>query len=256
MTRPDRPEHRGTGKDAPVARIVCISTDVDASASLQDLVSAMLPGARVEAADTSIVRGAPTADAVVLAVGTMYSMAHSLVYEMRARGFDGAIIVVAESSVPLASAGLSRFGVGAVLAYEELLERLPAAIVQAIERTSRAPGSPGSPQREALLAVLRRTQGMLSAGMIAATLQHRLNNPLAALLAEAQLLELESLDPEHASSVRRIVELCRRVIEVSRAIDGISGISGTTGITGITGAGGAESTDGIDGTTGSDSGRE
>lgn len=233
-----------------MARIVCISTDVDASASLQDLLTALLPGARVEAADTSIVRGAPVADAVVLAVGAMYSMAHSLVHEIRARGFDGAIIVVAESVVPLKSAELSRFGVEAVLAYDELADRLPAEIVQSIARTQRVPGSgPDSPQRVALLAAVRRTQGLLSAGMIAATLQHRLNNPLAALLAEAQLLELEPLEPEHASSVRRIVELCRRVIEVSRAIDGISIGSGAN-------AGGAGFGDGLQGGVDGGSGRE
>jgi hypothetical protein len=48
-----------------------------------------------------------------------------------------------------------------------------------------------------------------------------LNNPLAALLAEAQLLELEPLAPDHATSVRRIIELCRRVIEETKSIEGL-----------------------------------
>jgi hypothetical protein len=44
---------------------------------------------------------------------------------------------------------------------------------------------------------------------------------LAALLAEAQLLELETLTPDHRESVERIIELSRRVIEVVRGLDGV-----------------------------------
>ena len=50
--------------------------------------------------------------------------------------------------------------------------------------------------------------------------QHEMNNPLAALLAESQLLELdETLNEEQRDSVRRIVELARRVIASSRKLD-------------------------------------
>lgn len=45
---------------------------------------------------------------------------------------------------------------------------------------------------------------------------HTLNNPLAALLAELQLLEMEELAPEHRESVERCIDLCRRVIAVVR----------------------------------------
>ena len=47
-------------------------------------------------------------------------------------------------------------------------------------------------------------------------LQHSLNNPLAALLAELQLLELEELAPEHREAVERAIGLCRRVITLVR----------------------------------------
>ena len=44
-------------------------------------------------------------------------------------------------------------------------------------------------------------------------IQHEINNPLAALLAEAQLLQLEpTLAAEQRASVRRMVELVRRVV--------------------------------------------
>ena len=50
-------------------------------------------------------------------------------------------------------------------------------------------------------------------------LRHALNNPLAALLAEAQLLELEELTDEQRQSVERMVALCRRMVGIVRALD-------------------------------------
>lgn len=52
--------------------------------------------------------------------------------------------------------------------------------------------------------------------------QHEMNNPLAALLAEAQLLELDpSLNEEQRQSIKRIVDLARRVIVSSRKLDSL-----------------------------------
>lgn len=48
------------------------------------------------------------------------------------------------------------------------------------------------------------------------SLQHSLNNPLAGLLAELQLLEMEDLPSEHREAVERAIELCRRVIQIVR----------------------------------------
>jgi signal transduction histidine kinase len=50
--------------------------------------------------------------------------------------------------------------------------------------------------------------------------QHQLNNPLAALLAEAQLLSMEpALDAQQRVAVDRIIELVRRVIRLVRDLD-------------------------------------
>ncbi len=50
--------------------------------------------------------------------------------------------------------------------------------------------------------------------------QHSMNNPLAALLAEAQLLAMETtLDPEHRAAVHRMTELVRRLINLVRGLD-------------------------------------
>lgn len=52
--------------------------------------------------------------------------------------------------------------------------------------------------------------------------QHEMNNPLAALLAESQLLELDpALSDEQRESVKRIVDLARRVIASSRKLDAL-----------------------------------
>jgi signal transduction histidine kinase len=60
---------------------------------------------------------------------------------------------------------------------------------------------------------------MIAAGEVAMGLQHAMNNPLTALLAEAQLLELEELPPEQRASVGRMIELSRRVIALVRSLD-------------------------------------
>ena len=52
--------------------------------------------------------------------------------------------------------------------------------------------------------------------------QHQLNNPLAALLAEAQLLGMEpALGAEQRAAALRITELTRRVIALVRELDAV-----------------------------------
>jgi signal transduction histidine kinase len=66
---------------------------------------------------------------------------------------------------------------------------------------------------------LRRVRAQLALGEAARTVQHAINNPLTALLAEVQLLELEPLSEEHRRVVGRLVELVRRVAAASRRLD-------------------------------------
>ncbi|HUO51856.1 MAG TPA: histidine kinase dimerization/phospho-acceptor domain-containing protein [Gemmatimonadaceae bacterium] len=55
---------------------------------------------------------------------------------------------------------------------------------------------------------------------LTATVQHQLNNPLAALLAEAQLLRLEpDLADHHAEAVDRMIEIVRRIIALVRDLE-------------------------------------
>ena len=69
---------------------------------------------------------------------------------------------------------------------------------------------------------LRRTQRLLAAGEIALGLQHAMNNPLTAVLAEAQLLEMEELSPDTTTAVRRIIESTRRLVALVRKLDVVS----------------------------------
>ena len=220
MRVPSTPRSSRQTAQSPAARVVCISTEVSAAESLRRTVAAILPLALVETADTSVVRDVPEADCVILAVGAMYSAAGSLVRELRATGYARSVIVVVEARAGVSETELATFGVGAVLEQTTLALQLPGALLSVLTLDQ---AGKQSPQAAALLMSLRRMQTVLAAGELASQLQHRLNNPLAALLAEAQLLEMEPMREDHATAVRRIVELCRRVIEVSRSIGSIGG---------------------------------
>lgn len=211
----------GHGEDDEVAvpRLVCISTAHHAAIVLQHLVRTIVPSARVEAGDTAILRDPPDAHCVILAVGTMYSAAEVLIRALRSRGYRNALILVADAPEVLSDDALALMGAAEVLATKDLAVSLPGALERLMELEDAADKSPVA--RE-LLDSLRQLQALVAAGKTASGLRHRLNNPLAALLAEAQLMELEPLTPEHSRSVRRIVELCRRVIGVADEIDNVA----------------------------------
>lgn len=68
----------------------------------------------------------------------------------------------------------------------------------------------------ALLEALERATAALSRLDRAAEYRHSLNNPLAALLAEAQLLEMDAESGEQRDAASRIVVLCRRMVALLR----------------------------------------
>ena len=74
---------------------------------------------------------------------------------------------------------------------------------------------------------LYRVRLHLALGARAQMIQHSINNPLAALLAEAQLLEMEPLAEEHRVAATRIVDLARRVVAVVRRLDAAEVMRGT-----------------------------
>lgn len=117
---------------------------------------------------------------------------------------------------------------GGVSARELIGQLLPAAdpdlLIAALlaERASGASlhASPDDDNEEDNAArELRRVRTLLALGDSARMAQHALNNPLTALMAEAQLLELEPLAPEHRQVVSRLVELARRIAAAVRRLD-------------------------------------
>jgi signal transduction histidine kinase len=123
--------------------------------------------------------------------------------------------------------------------HDALAQALPGAVLHAATATDAATLPPagvvvmaatlGVDGRDAGPAVAdagrQQVERLLHAGTLALTLRHTLSNPLAALLAEAQMLELEALPGETGAAVERVVSLCRRVIASVRELD-VSGKGG------------------------------
>jgi len=142
---------------------------------------------------------------------------------LRARGFAGAAVLVVDQAKPPKAgddASVARLGARRCSLDGSTLTSLAVAVADALLVEGDAEQATGSTQ--AAVKALRQTQRLMAAGELAMRLQHSINNPLAALLAEAQLLELEALPPDHRQAVERIIELCRRVVDVVRALDGVA----------------------------------
>jgi len=87
------------------------------------------------------------------------------------------------------------------------------------ERTDHATGT-----RPVLDPAIEALDGVVVLQKRAARIQHAMNNPLAALLAEGQLLSMElSLTGQQRESVERMIELTRRVIHLVRDLDDLRG---------------------------------
>jgi signal transduction histidine kinase len=109
----------------------------------------------------------------------------------------------------------------------QLLPGIDVDLLIAGLEAERATGGPGPadhavrrdtelapPERE-----LHRVRTQYVRGEAVRMLQHAINNPLTALLAEAQMLELDPLNDEQRHSVERMVELARRLVALTRRLD-------------------------------------
>jgi signal transduction histidine kinase len=199
-------------------RVTCVSPLEPAATALAQTIHAILPTAIVETADVTTVRSVPETDCIVLDAAGAYEEAVSTLRLLRARGYPSAAILVVAADAPPPDDEAARLGVARQLTFAELPRELPNALREATRLEQLAGSSPVAAQA---LRALHQSHRLMAAGEYALRLQHALNNPLAALLAEAQLLELEELAPDHRRSVERIIELSRRVIEVTRSMEGI-----------------------------------
>ena len=115
------------------------------------------------------------------------------------------------------------------LARELIAQLLPSAdadkVVRALlaerDATGAPPAEPANYNSDEEVAVreLARVRGQFALGESARTLQHAFNNPLTALLAEAQLLEGEAMADEHRAALGRMLELTRRLVSISRRLE-------------------------------------
>ena len=197
----------------------CISTSPQIVLIVRESLATALPSASFDATSPSDIAPArlPTDDCLVIDATADGEGAGELVRRLRAGGVRAAfVLLVTDRDDALAQS------VGGMGALEQVvLADVPRSLGTAIESALGA--GDWTDRLEVARVELRRSQRLIAAGEIALGLQHAMNNPLTAVLAEAQLLEMEELPEEHAAAVRRIVESTRRVVLLVRKLDVIGG---------------------------------
>ena len=182
---------------------------------LPPLLSMILPRTSILAADVATVAEGtlPHADAGLIDGGASVKATIETVRTLRARGFEGALLVV--TPVPDdAALRATMDSLGGHVVARDVVDRSPSELAVAL--------TAALDREAAMTAELRQVRRIFAAGQAALSLQHAINNPLAALLAEAQLLQLEELTAEQRGSVDRMVELCRRVVALVRRLDALA----------------------------------
>jgi signal transduction histidine kinase len=202
--------------------LACVTDDSPTAAVLHEALIGLFPRADVLRVDTDAERTLPpTVDCAVVDATVHDEDGVEVLRRLRARGYSGGAVVLlrpTQAGVSEQTETAYRMGARACPLDSAFPDQLGQAVVDALRVTDG--GGEDSPSSRAVRA-LRHNQRLIAAGELAMRLQHGLNNPLAALLAEAQLLEMEQLAPDHRASVKRIIELCRRVVNVVRGLDGV-----------------------------------
>ncbi|HEX6052991.1 MAG TPA: hypothetical protein VFZ21_27175 [Gemmatimonadaceae bacterium] len=206
--------------------LACVADESATAAVLHEALAGLFPHAIVTRVDTGAERTLPPSiDCAVVDASVRGEDGVDVLRRLRARGYVGAAVLMTDGARPTVddhAASAHRLGARSCAFDATFSASLGQAVVDALRASGGAGGATeDSPWTRAVRA-LRHNQRLVAAGELAMRLQHSLNNPLAALLAEAQLLELEELAPDHEASVKRIIELTRRVVEVVRGLDGVA----------------------------------
>jgi signal transduction histidine kinase len=183
--------------------IVSIGDD-NAHARRSSALATVLPRAELERAEQP--RHLPPAAAAIVDSAATARIA-------RATGFAGGIVIDAEpgpedSVDDFRAQGTVFMGVGATP--DALAKALSAVVPLSAE------GAPTAVHTD-----LARARQLLAAGEVAVMAQHAFNNPLTALMAEAQMLQMEAATDEVRDAAGRIIALVRRLTEISRSLDGV-----------------------------------
>jgi signal transduction histidine kinase len=193
-------------------RVMLVSEDAALEQLVREILATVLPSVSIETQPLAMAP-ASDAEAAILDQGVRGLSGVTALQELRARGFRGNVVLVAATC----DAGMEQRMLA--LAPARCVERaaMSVALPEALSALSARPelgAELGPIQRE-----LRRTQQLVAMGEATSRIQHTLNNPLTALLAEAQLLEMEEMAEEHRAAVKRIIELCRRLVTMVRTLD-------------------------------------
>jgi signal transduction histidine kinase len=182
---------------------------------LRAQLAMLLPSAAVTPADSAAIAEGqiPSADAALIDGGAAPRATADLLRALRARRFDRPIVVItpaADDTLLLATMA----SMGAVHIERAVADRSPPALAGTLLTTMG--------ENAAISAELRQARRVFAAGQLALSLQHAINNPLAALMAEAQLLQMEQLSADQRGSVDRMIELCRRIVALVRRLDALA----------------------------------
>ncbi len=191
-----------------IGRVLVLSDDAPFAKATCAILAAQLPEASCEGVPPAHVRASPEASAVVLDgrgdVPAMLDRAQLI----RAMGFVAPLVIVGASD-EATTAAAARYGYVLVSA-ERLADDLMPQLAEAVAASQTPFGD-----------AVRRARRLVAAGTVALGLQHSLNNPLAAILAESQLLQLDETTAEQGAALDRIVGMCRRMIDILRGLDGV-----------------------------------
>lgn len=194
------------------------AADEQRAGELRALLQLAQPSARVDLVDSStLAEGTlPDAELGVIDVPSASRAGIDALRALRARGFDGPVVLVADEPCDDAlTRAATVFGRVTCLA-RRAVEAEPLRLAEVVVASAKL--AEDSPARTELA----HTRRALAAGELALRLQHDINNPLAGLLAEVQLLQLEELTPEQRTATERILALCRRIVGLVRRLDALA----------------------------------
>lgn len=189
-------------------RVLVLSDDAAFAAAASSVLAAQLPNALCESVTPERVRSCPEAMAVVIDGRADAAATLERARLIRAMGFGGAIAIVGASDAA-GDDDAAQFGYAFVGA-DALATGLVAGLADALHDAE-------SPFAESV----RRARRLVAAGELALRLQHSLNNPLAAILAETQLMQLDATNEDERAALERIVVMCRRMVDLLRGLDGV-----------------------------------
>jgi signal transduction histidine kinase len=193
-------------------KVGIVTEDAALEQLVRELLATMTPSASIDVVGFAT-GPASDADALIIDEAVHRLKGTTAVQEMRARGYAGGIVLLASTCDAGVDHRLLALAPSRCVARAEMASALPVALADLSARPALSEEL-GPIQRE-----LRRTQQLIAMGEATSRIQHTLNNPLTALLAEAQLLEMEDLADEHRAAVKRIIELCRRLVGMVRNLD-------------------------------------